>query len=552
MRALAVLLLLSSSCALLPGGRPAHDVDVTPTSAALSGESLLLGDARRAREAGALELQMIAVDAGAAGDRISGFLRVPGDRCTLLLARGSAEVDDIDLFAFSDDGTSLGSDERPNKSPTLLVCPPHPERIYVSARVSSGSGLVALGAQSVAKADATKLGVLFGIGGAAAGRPEVTPRLEQALAEHRRGIGGRWQDIRRNALPVEPGTPSLVSFVVEPERCVDAWVAPSEEVSHLDVALLDSDGRTLGRALAHGRTRFLLVCAQEKRAFTLEVRPQAGRGQVMVVLAQSRDGGRSELDARMPVIESTPSVSVGEASTALAARLDGGGYEAAKTLATGSLPVAERTSIALQLRPGCTRIDALGGRPLSGMEAWLWSDDEALLAHDGSSGHTTLFTCGAGGAARIDLEALARPGPFSVEQRRLRQTPELLNSHPLAAGRLLTRVLARGTTQRFDQLGLPKVIDLSEAKRATFELEVPLTRCVDVVLALGVAASGAEVRIVDLDTGLEVERGYGRHAAAARVCAFGGKPKLRVRVELRTTSGTTQALVLTRQLAPAQ
>lgn len=554
MRALLAALLLSTGCAVVGGAAaPPPSAGVRPVAGRLDGQRFLHADARRARALGASEPEIVAIDAGAPGDRINGFVSVPRDDCALFMARGSADVDDIDLFAFADDGTLVGSDERPNKTPTLLICPPHPDRLYLSARVAAGYGAVAIGAQRVTKSDAAKVGAALGVPGfGSAAEADVLAQVERTLGEHRRGIGGRWQELRRAALPVEPGTPSLISAVVEADRCVDAWVTPAEAVSHLDVALLDADGRITGRAVAHGRSRFLVACAPEKTAFTLEVRPQSGRGVVVVVLSQSKDGGRAELGARIPVIDLGPTLEVGEAAAALAARLEKGDYDAPKKLHRGELPVAQRTSVELELRPGCARIDAVGGRPLSGLESWLWSSDGSLIAHDRGGARATLFACSKGGPARLDLEALARPGPVLVEQRRLRVPPPVLAAHPLAAGRLLSRLLARGTVPRLDQVGAPKLLALSESKRVELDVVIPIARCADVVLALGPDASGAEVRIVDAATGAELERGYGRHQAAARACALGRNDTLKARVELAVASGATEALTLTRTLSPSQ
>lgn len=150
--------------------------------------------------------------------------------------------------------------------------------------------------------------------------------------------------------------------MIEPGRCLDAWVTPTEAVSHLDVALLDADGRTAGRAVSHGRSRFLVACAADKTAVTLEVRPQSGRGVAVVVLSQSKDGGRAELGGRIPIVELGASRSLDEVKTDLAARLDKGDYDTPRSALRVELPIAERTSTDLDSAAGCTRIDVLGRR----------------------------------------------------------------------------------------------------------------------------------------------------------------------------------------------
>ena len=43
--------------------------------------------------------QVLAVEAGVAGDRISALLEVPETDCAVLISRGTTSVDDVDLFA---------------------------------------------------------------------------------------------------------------------------------------------------------------------------------------------------------------------------------------------------------------------------------------------------------------------------------------------------------------------------------------------------------------------------------------------------------------------
>src|SRR5690606_5896279 len=85
-----------------------------------------------------------AAGAGPPGDHISTLVNVPAGRCALFFARGSDTIEDLDLFAYGDEGALLGADEAPDEHPTLLVCPDVGRRLYVSARVSSGHGLMAL------------------------------------------------------------------------------------------------------------------------------------------------------------------------------------------------------------------------------------------------------------------------------------------------------------------------------------------------------------------------------------------------------------------------
>jgi hypothetical protein len=108
---------------------------------------------------------VLAVDAGVAGDRISGLLEIPNDQCAAIIARAGASVEDVDLLAYGEDGSVVGTDEGPDKTPALLVCPPHPPRVWVAARIAAGHGLVAIGAQRVAPSDANRAAAAYGIHG---------------------------------------------------------------------------------------------------------------------------------------------------------------------------------------------------------------------------------------------------------------------------------------------------------------------------------------------------------------------------------------------------
>ncbi|HTA90257.1 MAG TPA: hypothetical protein VK745_11795, partial [Polyangiaceae bacterium] len=93
------------------------------------------------------ESQVVAVEAGVAGDRIATLVDLPATSCAVFIARGTDTIEDLDLLAYGEDGAVLGMDEGPDKTPALLVCPPHPARVYVAARVAAGHGLVAIGVE---------------------------------------------------------------------------------------------------------------------------------------------------------------------------------------------------------------------------------------------------------------------------------------------------------------------------------------------------------------------------------------------------------------------
>ena len=85
------------------------------------------------------------------GFRLKMAKRVPRDDCVLGYARGSASIDDVDVAIYSEDGTTLAVDEGRDVHPTVMICAPHPDRMYLTAHVVEGEGFVAVGAQLVPK-----------------------------------------------------------------------------------------------------------------------------------------------------------------------------------------------------------------------------------------------------------------------------------------------------------------------------------------------------------------------------------------------------------------
>src|SRR5690606_34658757 len=282
----AAALALTTACARQPAKAPAKQP--AAPQAALDGRRWLLEDVERASRAGAEPSEVIALDAGAPGDRISSVVELPADACVLLMARASASIDDVDLYAYADDGTLIGSDEAPEKTATLLLCPPHPRRVFVSARVAAGHGLVARGSQRVSVERAPKAAAAVGAKGRSGADPDqgaaLWSGLDDAISEHRRSIGGQWQLLRKLPILVDPRVPARVSAEVEAESCLDVLVVPSEQTAYLDVLAIDDQGRILGRADSGADdTRSLIVCSPVRAPVTLELRPHAGQGLTAVI-----------------------------------------------------------------------------------------------------------------------------------------------------------------------------------------------------------------------------------------------------------------------------
>jgi hypothetical protein len=548
----AALCALTSSCA--PKSKPA---DAARAGAGTRFGPVPLPTTSPLFGSGDSGTSVLAVEAGVTGDRVESLLEVPSDHCALVIARGSATIDDVDLMAFAEDGTSLGVDESPDKTPALLICPPHPRRIWLSARIASGHGLLALGAGRVLPKDAERARAAYRVkaGPDELGAPSSAfPALDEKLAGHRGEIGGTWQDLRRTPVPLESRLPTRISAAVEAGRCLDVLVVPGNDVGHIELVATDASGAILGRGQSSGRDRYLVVCAISETTVALEIRPHSGRGAGLLVLSKTRDG--SERDLVDPIrLDAFPAEELDRAVKTANERLERTGYRDGRTALKGTLEVGRRTSFELKLPAGCSRLDFVGGAPLRGVSSWVFDAQDRLVASLASSGRGALFVCGPAGPVRFDAEATLRPGPFAVVVRPEPGSSAELVKAPLAAGRLLAQSIERGALQRAGDVGLVRRFELSEAAIDAFELTVPFGRCIDIALGLDPGAAGAEIRLVSAASGKEIALGRGPHATSTRVCALDAesvKENLKTRVELRVASGAGVGLVATRMSSPSR
>lgn len=510
---------------------------------------LLLGeDLRAARQLGADEPSLALTGTGISGDSLGAFADVPQGECALLLGRGTRGVQDVDVFAFDDDGTVIASDEAPTKNANLVVCPPGAARLFASARLASGVGMFGITLQSVAPARIAALGRRFGV---ASTRPsevsELTsswPGLDERLIEHRRRIGGPWETLRKVALPLDPRAYVNASALIEPGTCLDLYVMPSEDVAHVELEVLDASGRWIGSGEARGVDRNLMVCSAELREVAIRSRPHAGRGLAALVVSSASS---AEVPASSARFDLRPEGSLEARRQASDARLAALGYARASLQRQGVLQTERRISIPLALEAGCSRLDVLTAAPLRSLRAWLWDARGQLIAEDVGGFDATLFACGPAQSVRLDLDTASRGGEFALEARHAAARSRAAEGNALAMGRLLSALDARG------QLSLARLPDVqmvrvSSTQLARVSLVIPAGRCARVSAALDRNASGLELRLLDVtspsdEPGLDAtELGYGEYAASARMCAVKPAQERSLVAELRANVGEGAAL----------
>lgn len=539
------LSLLLFGCAQRSASPPSPPGEPRETSS-LDGRRWLEREATMASSLGAGDLRVLASGFGTDGDRIGAFVEIPEDLCLLAYARGSGGIDDLDMYAFADDGATLAIDEASDPHPAIVICPPLPSRAYIAARIAQGRGMVAIGIHSVAKDRVAAIGQALGARGRPGeevGRAESWPGLDERIAERRRALGGEWEELRRTALPADARAPTYLSTDLQPGRCLDVLVLPSEELLGLDFTILDENGRIAARAAPWGRETTALVCSTKATTASIELRPHAGHGLAAVVLSRSVSLASHEFSRALPLHEIGAALDLESARKKRTKELRELGYASFTTVAKDVAEVGRKASFEVDLPEGCGRLDIIGGHPISGLLVDLWDASGKLLAGADGSDSPSLFFCGAGGKGRVDIEASSRMGPFAIELRREASSPAPLVAHPLAASRLLSHLLSSSPRTTCQAAADARSVSLEPSRLETLDLALPEGRCVDFVAALGEGASGLELRLLGLEGG-ELALSRGHTLAAARVC--GEKGLRAARAEIRVRAGQAKALVLVR------
>jgi hypothetical protein len=542
---------VQAGCGLFRGKAAVPETREPPVAPAiaqgqLDPHGLIAAFADRAARVGAGAPSLVASAQAVENAWVGAFVEIPEGDCLLSYARGAPSIEDVDVAVYSDEGTSLAVDEGRDVHPTVLLCAPHPRRVFVSAHVVDGEGLVAVGAQVVPRDRAEIVARALGARGGATGGPRppsAWPGLEDAVHVHRLELGGAWEEFKRVALPVDSRLPTEVSFPIGPDECVDALVLADDGASQLDVEALDADGRVIARARGAAGPCTLTVCSPAEIAGSLSIRPHSGMGLAAVVLGRAHADVARDLSSRADVAWRGASEPLGTARKTHEAMLAKSGYDAPSVGTSGTLVIGKRVSVPLDLKllgAPCGRIDVIAGAPLGLVDARVRDDAGALLASDRASSSLALFVCAKEGV-HLELEALGRPGPYGITVRPERWRDPALAGRSLAASRMLSRS-AKGPGSLMDGKELRvRPLSLSADKLERFTETVAQGKCLQVTIGVQGDGAGVELRALD-ESGADVDRSEGPHAASVRVCAPPAAPKT-VRFEARASAGKVDAVL---------
>ncbi len=536
--ALLSLLVMACGPRAAPGASPGAEPLGAPrvTQGSLDGSPLLGDLPARVRAAGGGPLSIVGQGPLSEGERVGAFVDVPMATCLLLYARGASSIEDIDLAAYSEDGNPVAVDEGRDPHPTLLVCPPHPDRVYVSAHSSTGEGLVVVAAQLVPRDASREVARVAGARGALGGTPrtpEAWPGLDFAVRTHRAALGGAWTEARRVAVTVDARLVSTLALHVEPGGCTAALVVPDDDVAIVDLEAIDDKGSLVARAREGNGARAVVVCSRESFSGALEIRPHVGRGIVAVVLSRGRMDGAGDGSGRVDVAWHGTRLDLEAAKRSRSALLGKAGYGSPTSSRAGKLLLGARSIVNVDAPRGaaCSRIDVVAGAPLALVEARASDDAGALLGEGEGADGAVLYACGR--KARLDLAAVGRPGPYAVMVRNEPWTDAAFAAHPLAASRMLSRALAGPTP--WGVSGAVHAVSLDAGHVTSHAATVPPSRCVRVYLGVEGDGTGIELRAYDVVSGEEIDRSNAQTSGEVRACATSTARS--VRFEARATTG---------------
>jgi hypothetical protein len=376
------------------------------------------------------------------------------------------------------------------------------------------------------------------------GKLAVWPGLERKIRERRAGLGSRWEDVRRAALPLDPSAHAALSVSIEADRCLDILVTPSEEVQGIDAVVVDRGGRVIARGRPPGKDRAFVLCSPVDDTLTVMVRPRLSAGIAAVVVGRSPVGSATDLaraqwvDVVGPLLPLPQAIQRHDEALASLGR--------ARKLASAEVAVGAARAIELALEAGCVRLDVVGGAPLGPFEASLWRADGKRVARTRSRERATLFHCGEQSQVRLEVVAVERGGPFAVMARRAASPPAALDGRPLAAARALGRLetLAGPIAPGLGAATVVEIVDVPADTRVARPLP-PNGPCVALVAATAGDAHGVELRIVRGDDDATTTRGH--QVTAERWC--GGDA---IRAEIAVASGAAQVLWITHPIDAAK
>jgi hypothetical protein len=371
---------------------------------------------------------------------------------------------------------------------------------------------------------------------------DAWPGLDAAIRTRLEDLGGQWQEVRRAVVPLDARVPTYESVLVEAGSCVDAVVVPDDDVAGLDLEWLDASGRSVARSRDGSGARALTVCSANEQGTSLIIRPHTGRGFSALGLHRAASDAFRQIAEHSDLVWLTSREDVTAAAHALDGVLSRHDYPPASRLGGGNAALGRHAIVSFETNPpddSCQRIDVVAGKPLSLVDASLWSDAGVLLAAAEAPSSAVLFAC-AHAPARLEVVAKGDPGPFVVVARLNPWKDRALRSHPRAAARMLAEIGVGLERLLVGKEKWVKSLSLDAQRRATFVELVPAGKCERIAVGTEGPGTGVDLAALDED-GVEVDRAEGARSARVVVCAAADKDR-QFRIEARASAGSVDAV----------
>jgi hypothetical protein len=538
-RVLLAAMVLLGACAM-PRREVTRNADRTPPTV-----RWLSNDARLAQAAGAESASLIVAEAGAVGDRLTKVIETDEMSCLLVMARASDKVADVDLYAYGEDGTVLAVDDRPDAKPTMLVCPPHPRHIYVTARIAIGQGVVAVGVHRVPMDKARRVRSALRVAeqpatGEAANA--MIPDVDGRLLAHHGALKGHWTPIAQSALAVDYRIPTVLGLTVDPGTCVDVLALTRTALSGLELELLDESGRTLGRSVDTERDQWIVACAEDRRNVALQLRPHDGIGTALVLVSRgSLRAGRAIEQA----LELSGGLALEQLIKIAHREMRAARVEAQPVVARTTLVRGQQQRISSRIESDCARFDVFAGAPSSGVHARVYSADGDLISVNGGAQYLPLVACGRG-LVTVVVEALSKGGPLSIEKYPQKLASVVASSRPHAAARLFQKAWHLGLLEGSAGFDSIENITFSDKKKWNRDVTVDIGKCADVFVSLDGDSAGVSLNWMDGDSGQAIDGEEHPDSAHLQLCCGAGSSTCTRHVVAEATGASPRALFATR------
>jgi hypothetical protein len=333
----------------------------------------------------------------------------------------------------------------------------------------------------------------------------------------------------------------VTGIVIDARTCIDTLVLGPLTVSGLDVEALDESGRTLGRAPSLEQDKWMLVCSDEKRSFSLQLRPHEGSGTVLVLVSR---GAQLAGSSRENQVDLGQTLTIEQVSAKVHEQLRLRHQPIGRSIARLTMTRGVQQRVEEPPEQGCSRYDVFAGAPSVDIQARAYSAGGDLVSSSLGGQHMPLLVCEKGTTTLV-FDALTHGGPVLVEKSRI-ETPGLaITEYRRAASRLLARAQQLGLVLNTEELSGARSIAVGAKKPWDHAISTLAGHCTDVFASLDADALGIGISRIDGETSEPTDSEQDPHSAHLQLCCPTSSSDCRHHVRVTTKASGANALIAT-------